>query len=411
MINKTMNIFYGEDCLPYKDKEREVHYPIVGSAFQGASQTTTINFYVDQIGGSELVWIAIGKLPNGKIGSKLLTSHSDSTLGETYVDLQLGAFFTQAKGDLYISLQGYAGGTNIIYDSEDEIYKIEGEPVVQATGSVKIAINYSTQLVGSGEEEQLTIQEALGLYYTKLDKNSPKYIKVVDELANINSESYKDYLQVGDIFYCGGENSFYSIDEGEYPYLTYSEMEFEFAYLIVGELDARDIDATGSIRVDDFSSIKNRSNVTLTTYVENQIDNAITTFSNTYVDTFAKSLTMSLDSSTYVLTTTLEDNNGNTLSSISIDLPLETMVVSGTYDSENEQIVLELKNGEYIYIPVGDLVSGLVSTSDLASELTNYVPKTTTISGIALSSNISSQTLVDSLVYATTSDIESIMED
>ena len=35
MIAKTMLVFYGADCLPYKDIERTIHYPIVEPAFQG----------------------------------------------------------------------------------------------------------------------------------------------------------------------------------------------------------------------------------------------------------------------------------------------------------------------------------------------------------------------------------------
>lgn len=74
----------------------------------------------------------------------------------------------------------------------------------------------------------------------------------------------------------------------------------------------------------------------------------------------ATALTASLDSSTYVLTLRLKDQNGNNLGSAqTIDLPLETMVVSGSYDDINQQIILVLKNGSTIEIPVGDLVSGL----------------------------------------------------
>ena len=97
--------------------------------------------------------------------------------------------------------------------------------------------------------------------------------------------------------------------------------------------------------------------------------------SKIYVDTFGKTLEVSINSSTYVMTFTLKDANGNTLATQSVDLPLETMVVDGSYDSTNKTIVLTLDNGNTITIPVADLVSGLVSTTDLATALTNYYTK------------------------------------
>ena len=130
-----------------------------------------------------------------------------------------------------------------------------------------------------------------------------------------------------------------------------------------------------------------------------------------YVDAFAKSLDVSMNSSTYVVAFTLKDHDGNALSTKSIDLPMETMVVGGRYDSVNEELILTLDNGQEIEIPVGDLVSGLVSTSDLSNALASYVPTSRTIASIALSSNITAQALTNALVYASDSDIVGIMED
>lgn len=78
------------------------------------------------------------------------------------------------------------------------------------------------------------------------------------------------------------------------------------------------------------------------------------------------SIAMSIDSSTYVLTISLKNSAGTILNTQTVDLPLETMIVSGSYDSANKKIILTLQNGNTIEIPVGDLVSGLQSeiTSD-----------------------------------------------
>lgn len=80
-----------------------------------------------------------------------------------------------------------------------------------------------------------------------------------------------------------------------------------------------------------------------------------------------------LDNSTYELTCQLYDKDGNTIyTSDPVDLPLETMVVNATYNSDTKEIVLELQNGNTVSFSVADLVSGLVSETDLANQLKLY---------------------------------------
>ena len=167
---KILQVFYGRDGLPYKDVERKVHFPIVGSGFQGASLTTEIRFYFGQLGDSGTTWVATAKLPNGVLGSKILPVDYDSEVGEYYALLEMSAFYFQYKGDLFLTLQGYDGGIDYSYDSESELYTINGTPVIQSTGSVKLAINYATQFVGSGQTENTTIQNILALVGTKVTK-------------------------------------------------------------------------------------------------------------------------------------------------------------------------------------------------------------------------------------------------
>lgn len=82
---------------------------------------------------------------------------------------------------------------------------------------------------------------------------------------------------------------------------------------------------------------------------------------------YAASISLSLDSTSYILTVQLKDQDGSNLgTSATIDLPLESVIVSGSYDSVTKSIILVLDSGDTITIPVGDLVSGLQSeiTSD-----------------------------------------------
>ncbi len=91
---------------------------------------------------------------------------------------------------------------------------------------------------------------------------------------------------------------------------------------------------------------------------------------------------LSIDPTTFVMTATLKDKNGRALSTQTVDLPLESVVVGGRYDSETREVVLTLENGSVVRFSVADLVSGLQSeitdnnklSSDLVDD-TNSINK------------------------------------
>lgn len=116
------------------------------------------------------------------------------------------------------------------------------------------------------------------------------------------------------------------------------------------------------------------------------------------------SFDLSIDSSTYVMTLQGKDGAGNNKGTAqTIDLPLETMVVNGSYDSTNQKIVLTLKNGTTVDIPIGALINGLqeeiTSTNKLSADLvedgnTNKVytaTEKTKLSGIAEGAEVNVQ--------------------
>ena len=89
---------------------------------------------------------------------------------------------------------------------------------------------------------------------------------------------------------------------------------------------------------------------------------------------YGASLSLSIDSTTYVVTASLKDQDGNTLGTAqTIDLPLETVVVGGSYDDATKKVVLTLKNGTTVDFSVADLVAGLqteiTSTNKLDADL------------------------------------------
>ena len=106
---------------------------------------------------------------------------------------------------------------------------------------------------------------------------------------------------------------------------------------------------------------------------------------------YAANISLTIDSSTYVVTAQLKDQDGNNIGTAkTIDLPLESVVVSGSYDSVNKEVVLTLKDGSTIEFSVADLISGLqteiTSTNKLDADL---VDDSTSTHKFATSSQLS----------------------
>ena len=100
------------------------------------------------------------------------------------------------------------------------------------------------------------------------------------------------------------------------------------------------------------------------------------------------SLALSLNNSTYVMTVALKDKDEKVVSQDSVDLPLESVVVSGRYDANTKRVILTLQDGSAVDFSVADLVDGLVSQTkhdqDIArieSALGSYITDIDTLIG------------------------------
>lgn len=207
MSSLLMRVFYDENGLPYKDKELTIHYPIIGNTFMGSSNVKEIRFYIANLGNASNSWVANAKLPNGQIGSKLLSIGSDEY--GTYASLSIDSWYTQHKGDIYISLNGYRGGVEFVLDEDSGLYVVSptyADMVINVTGSIKLSINYATQ-TPSDYESILTVQQALLALGTKLD--IIKGIVVVDN-ANSLTESFDN----GQLLYSKNDNKLYVYNSG-----------------------------------------------------------------------------------------------------------------------------------------------------------------------------------------------------
>lgn len=85
-------------------------------------------------------------------------------------------------------------------------------------------------------------------------------------------------------------------------------------------------------------------------------------------------ITLTLNPNTFEITAAIKHGNTTIATSQTIDLPLETMVVGGSYDSQTKKVVLTLKNSQTVEFSVADLVSGLANAvhTHTKSDITDF---------------------------------------
>ena len=95
---------------------------------------------------------------------------------------------------------------------------------------------------------------------------------------------------------------------------------------------------------------------------------------------YGASLNMTLDSSTYVLTVQLKDQDGNNLGDAkTADLPLESMVTGGSYNNSTKKITLTQQGGSNVDIDISGITSGLQPTINSSNKLSaDYISDGTT---------------------------------
>ena len=250
---RIMQVFFGDDLLPYKDSARTIHYPITQGSFLGSNNTKQVRFYVRDIGGTNNIsWVVVSKLPNGKIGYEVCSNvQVDSELGEQYLSFDLSAYYTQAKGDLYLALRGYQGEITFEDDDDDGVYTISGDPLIEVTGTIKLAINYSP-MINTGTQVLPTDVDRLITALSNYLKIS-EGIMVIDNLS-IDVSGYNE----GQLFFVKETSKFYELVSG-----TLTEIE-----LSLSELNVDTINVSQDINITNFNDIKNGNNDKLIDYLQ-----------------------------------------------------------------------------------------------------------------------------------------------
>ena len=108
-----------------------------------------------------------------------------------------------------------------------------------------------------------------------------------------------------------------------------------------------------------------------------KIDNINGNFKNySLITETGNKLDLTIDSKTYIMTLKLKDKDDNVLSTGSVDLPIESMIINVTYDNDNEKLTFTLQNGSVMDVPLNSLISGLVNETDLKDILKDYAKTT-----------------------------------
>ena len=103
------------------------------------------------------------------------------------------------------------------------------------------------------------------------------------------------------------------------------------------------------------------------------------------------SVALDYDSALYKFRVHIIDGNNNDYYSEYVDLPIETVVVSGSYDATNKALILTLKDGEKLTIGVSQLVAGLASETYVNNKISTEVTNRTSAINSAISTEVTNR--------------------
>lgn len=133
-------------------------------------------------------------------------------------------------------------------------------------------------------------------------------------------------------------------------------------------------------------------------------------------DEYGTSIVASIDSLNYILSVALKNKNGETLGQVQqIDLPLESTVVNGSYNSQSKSLILTLVSGQIITIPLADLIAGLqaeiTSQNKLSADLVDDTNSANKFVTAAEKTQIATNASNISDLQSTVGDINSVLEE
>lgn len=264
---------------------------------------------------------------------------------------------------------------NPVNEKEIDITKCEFEFSPEI--GVELAKKAFFTLNGGTTYEQLIINNECSYPSEAIDTTGQVEIGVV--AYKVENNEYIKRFNPTPAYFTVSQGSLRDAENSSTP--TPSEVEqIESA---IAELDASKQDNLVSgenIKTINNTSLLGSGNIDLddiTDFITKEVNN-LTYY--TLANKTGNKIELELNTTNYVMTITLKNEFGTTISTSTIDLPLESVIVNGSYDSTNKQIILYLQNGNTINIPVGDLISGLQAeitpSNKLSSDLVDDTNKT-----------------------------------
>lgn len=230
-------------------------------------------------------------------------------------------------------------------------------------------------LQGIGEIQNANIQNLASAPTTNLKKGRVYFDTTDNTLYVYDGTRWLDALAQGTTYAEGTgidiTNAIISIDDTVVATKTFVDS----AYVPqTTEINGQPLSGDVTLDADDVGAVPT------TRKVNNKALSADITLSNTDVGALADttkygaSLSLNLNTSTYVLTATLKDQDGNTLGTAqTVDLPIESLVLSVDFDEDTNELVITLQSGSVTRVPIGAIIGGLqseiTSTNKLDADL------------------------------------------
>lgn len=165
----------------------------------------------------------------------------------------------------------------------------------------------------------------------------------------------------------------------------------------------------------DFSFAAEEVDDLFRTYSAQQMKELFASIDDIDTSGYAASLEITINTD-FVMTATLKNEDGNTLGTPQVvDLPLESVVVGGRYDSSTQNVILTLQNGNTVEFSVADLVSGLqseiTSTNKLSADLVNDSTSANKFVTAAEKAQIATNTSDIAAIQSIIGDINDVLEE
>lgn len=200
-----------------------------------------------------------------------------------------------------------------------------------------------------------------------IKSQKPKYCNLVA----VTTGSKKDYiLSSSEIWLVDTTNSSKTNGSGKYDKYIIGDDSHTASYLATNAL--MNIDDVQQIKIDS-TPTSGSDNAVSSGGVYQAIQN-IDISGKVDASNAIDSLSLSMNSSTYVITLSGTKVDGTTFTvSDPIDIPLESVVVDGEYNSTTKKVILTLKSGSTVEFSIVDLINGLqseiTSTNKLSADL------------------------------------------